>query len=170
MRRPDMGSIYAAVIIGVLACGSFFFKNEAMNFMRLILEKDYLNSCLILVILIIVVTHAIKVKPQKTSEKTLIRSGFIPLDIFLTLGTYIAVTKTACSLLEGAFIQNFYDVVYFTRFSSLDIYVLLGVSAFLIWYVLLDIYKLSIELFFPLETPKLSDASKHNPNLGKSTS
>ncbi|WP_323898876.1 hypothetical protein [Aeromonas caviae] len=161
MRQPDRGSILAAMFVGFLAICSYFFQHEAMNMLKVFLEKGHLTALLVLTVMIIVITHSIKVKPQNSSGNAFIRSGLIPLDIVLTLSTYIAVSTTACALLEGAFVQKFYGVTYFTKFSDLDVHVLLGVSALLIWYVLFHMYKLAVELFFPSETPVLSSAKKH---------
>lgn len=161
MRQPDIGSILAAMFVGLLAVCSYFFQREAMNMLRVVLEKGHLTTLLILIVMVIVITHSIKVKPQNSSGNFFIRSGLIPLDIVLTLSTYIAISTTACALLEGAFVQKFYGVTYFTKFSDLDVYVLLGVSALLIWYVLFHMYKLAVELFFPSETPILSSAKQH---------
>lgn len=165
MRQPDRGSMLAAAFVGLLAIGSYFYQYEAMDMLRVILEKGHLTALLVLTVMIIVVTHAIKVKPQNSNGNVFIRSGLIPLDIVLTLSTYIAVSTTACALLEGAFVQKFYGVTYFTKFSDLDVYVLLGVSALLIWYVLFHMYKLAIELFFPSETPMLSIVKQHERNI-----
>lgn len=74
----------------------------------------------------------------------------------------MAVSTTACSLLEGAFLQQFYDATYFLKFDQLDIYVLIGVSALLLWYVVLHIYQLGVELLFPVSTPELSTEELHN--------
>ncbi|MBB1315954.1 hypothetical protein [Aliivibrio sp. SR45-2] len=165
MKQPDLGSILAAGFVAFLAIGSNIYEENAMVFIRSILEKGHLNTSLVIIVLVIVITHAIKIRPQNSSNSVFIRSGLIPLDIVLTLSTYIAVSTTACALLEGAFIQKFYHVVYFTKFSVLDIYVLMGVSALLIWYVLFHMYKLSIELFFPSKTLKLSSADMHKKQL-----
>ncbi|EGQ9702640.1 hypothetical protein FWP48_25060, partial [Vibrio parahaemolyticus] len=67
MRQPDRGSILAAAFVGLLAIGSYFYQNEAMDMLRVILEKGHLTALLVLTVMIIVVTHAIKVKPQNSN-------------------------------------------------------------------------------------------------------
>ena len=152
MTNVDKSSLAAMIFIAALAITAFFFQNEVMKFLRLILEKGHLKSILIIVVAVIIISHSVKVKPNNDSSNVMIRSGLVPLDIFLTLSTYVAVTTTACSLLEGAFIQQFYDVQYFSKFNDLDVYVLLGVAALLLWYVAFHMYKMFFDLLFKTET------------------
>ena len=167
MRRFDLGSGISISFVGVLALVTYFYQDNAMGAMRLVLENGYLKIFLNMAIVVIVLTHAIKVGSQGDSTELIVKSGFLPIDIFLTVGTYTAVSMTACSLLEGAFLQQFYQIQYFLKFGQLDIYVLLGVSALLLWYVALHMYKLGVELLFPvvevrLSTEEMHDKSKRN--------
>lgn len=162
MRRFDVSSGISIVFVATLATVAYFYQDIAMGVMRQVLEKGYLKIFLNMAIGIIVFTHSIKVQAQSSSRSLLVKSGFLPIDIFLTIGTYMAVSMTACSLLEGAFLQKFYDVTYFLKFDQLDIYVLIGVSVLLLWYVALHIYQLGVELLFPVVTPQLSTEDMHN--------
>ncbi len=162
MSRIDTSSLFAIFFVAALAVVAYLFKIEIMDYMRLILENGYLKSILLILVAIIVISHSIKVKPGNDSSNVMIRSGLIPIDISLTLGTYFAVTTTACSLLEGSFIQNFYDVQYFIKFKDLDIYVLLGVSALLLWYVAFHMYKMLVELLFKSEEISMATNNLHN--------
>lgn len=162
MRKFDVGSGISIIFVAALAAVAYFYQDIAMGSMRLILENAYLKIFLNMAIGIIVFTHSIKVQAQSSSRSLLVKSGFLPIDISLTIGTYMAVSTTACSLLEGAFLQQFYDVTYFLKFDQLDIYVLIGVSALLLWYVALHIYQLGVELLFPVVTPELSSELMHN--------
>lgn len=156
MNRIDKSSLLAMTFVAVLAITTYFFQSEVMSSLRLILEKGQLQVVLLIATVIIIISHAIKIKSTSDSSSVMIRSGLVPLDIFLTLSTYTAVTTTACSLLEGAFIQKFYDVKYFNKFSDLDIYVLLGVAALLLWYVAFHMYKMCVELLFKTENVSIS--------------
>lgn len=171
MRKFDVGSGISIIFVAALAAISYFYKDIAMSTMGLALENGYLEIFLNMAIVIIVFTHSIKVQAQSSNRSLLVRSGFLPIDIFLTIGTYMAVSTTACSLLEGAFLQQFYDVIYFLKFDQLDIYVLIGVSALLLWYVALHVYQLGIELLFPVAITELSTEEMHNKsslsNAGK---
>lgn len=163
MSQLDTSSLLSTCFIAALSILTYFFQSEVLDFLRLILEKKYLKSILIITVSIIVVSHSIRISPDNDSAGVMIRSGLVPLDLFLTLGTYIAITTTACSLLEGAFIQQFFsDVEYFTKFRDLDIYVLLGVSALLLWYVVFHMYKMGLELFFKRENISKSTQEQHN--------
>ncbi|MDD8060782.1 hypothetical protein [Shewanella metallivivens] len=162
MRRFDIGSGISIVFVAVLAAVAYFYQDVAMGTMRQALENGYLKIFLNMIILIIVLTHTIKVQAQSSSRSLLVKSGFLPVDMSLTIGTYMAVSTTACSLLEGAFLQQFYDVTYFLKFDQLDIYVLIGVSALLLWYVALHMYQIGVELLFPVATPELSTEEMHN--------
>ncbi|QYJ85648.1 hypothetical protein K0I73_15895 [Shewanella mesophila] len=162
MRKFDFSSGISIIFVAALATVAYFYQDIAMGTVRLILEKGYLKIFLNMAIGIIVFTHSLKVQSQNSSRSLLVKSGFLPIDISLTIGTYMAVSTTACSLLEGAFLQQFYDVTYFLKFDQLDIYVLIGVSALLLWYVALHIYQLGVELLFPVVTPELSSEVMHN--------
>jgi len=162
-KSIDKSSVVALIIVGLLAVASYFFKEQAMQLTRSILEDGYLRITIIFGVVVIIFTHSIRVKNKKDNGVFIIRSGFIPLDIFLSCGTYIAVTTTACSLMEGAFIQQFFDdVKYFNQFSNLDVYVLLGVAALLIWYVVFHMYTLAGELVFNASKISASDEEPHN--------
>lgn len=165
MNRVDKSSLLAMVFVAFLAITTYFFQSEVMSSMRLILEKGQLQAVLLIVTVIIILSHAIKIKSTSDSSNVMIRSGLVPLDIFLTLSTYTAVTTTACSLLEGAFIQKFYGVKYFNKFSGLDIYVLLGVAALLLWYVAFHMYKMCVELLFRAEIVSISTEKKHKNSI-----
>ena len=152
MGRINKGSLLAILFVSVLAIASYSFKIELMKTTRAILENELFKNIPAICISIIVISHSIKTKPENDSSNVMIRSGFRLLDTFLTLGTYILVTRTACSLLEGAFVQTFFDVEYFAKFNELDVYVLLGVVALLLWYVAFNMYKMINELLFNRET------------------
>ena len=162
MRSFDYSSAFSIVFVAVLAIVAYSYQDQAMNFTRLILEKGYLKIFLNMAIVIVVFTHSVRVKPQSDTASLLVKSGFLPIDIFLTVSTYIAVSTTACSLLEGAFLQQFFQEAYFLKFGQLDIYVLLGVSALLLWYVALHMYQLGRELLFPMAKPEPSTQEMHN--------
>ncbi len=163
MHKIDKSSLLAILFVAALAIASFLFKKELMGFTRVVLENGELKAILLICISVIVVSHSIKIKPENDSSNVMIRSGVLPLDICLTLGTYIAITTTACSLLEGAFVQQFFGVEYFTKFEDLDIYVLLGVAALLLWYVVFHMYKMISELLF--NTEKVSKSSIENHKI-----
>ncbi len=100
MTKVDKSSLIAMIFIAILDVRTYFFQNEVMKFLRLILEKGYLKSILIIIVAVIIISHSLKVKPNNDSSNVMIRS----VGIFLTLSTYVAVTTTACSLLESAFL------------------------------------------------------------------
>lgn len=162
MNKIDKKSLFAILFVAILAILSFLFKIEIMNLMRIVLEKGHLKAILLILVSIIVITHPVKIRPENDSSNLMIRSGVVPLDIFLTLSTYMAITTTACSLLEGAFIQNFFGVIYFNRFEELDIYVLLGVATLLLWYVSFHMYKMTVELLFITKIVSKSSIEMHN--------
>ena len=162
MRKFDVSSGISIIFVATLAAFAYFFQDIVMGTMHLIFEKSYLKIFLNMAIGIIVFTHSIKVQAHSSSRSLLFKSGFLPVDISLTIGTYMAVSTTACSLLEGAFLQQFYDITYFLKFDQLDIYVLIGVSALLLWYVALHLYQLGVELLFPVVTPEISTEVMHN--------
>lgn len=161
----DRNSIIAFVFVGILAFITAFYQSEMADYVRLVLEKGYLKKVIFVSVVVVVLTHAVRVK-SNDSAGMVVRTGFLPLDIGLTIGTYSAVSTTACSLLEGAFIQTFYgDVVYFTKFEALDINVLLGVSGLLLWYVVFHMFILGKELFFPKYRAVASTEKKHNKSI-----
>ena len=165
MSRIDKSSLLAIVFVAILAISATIFKDFLMQFTRSVLENGHLKIVLLIAVTIIVFSHSIKIKPKNDSSNVMIRSRLAPLDIFLTLGTYIAVTSTACSLLEGAFIQQFFGVKYFNEFESLDIYVLLGVAALLLWYVAFHMYKMFIELLFNTTEVLKSSEEMHKKSM-----
>ncbi|MFJ5361895.1 hypothetical protein ACIPUG_13170 [Pectobacterium sp. CHL-2024] len=162
MRKFDIGSGVSILFLGVLVVIVYFYQENVMGTMRLIFENSYLKITLNIAIMVIVFTHSVKIRAQEDSVGLLIKVGFLPIDIFLTIGTYIAVSSTACSLLEGAFLQKFYQTTYFLKFDQLDIYVLLGVSALLLWYVVFHMYQLVVDLLFPVEKVQRSTEEMHN--------
>lgn len=163
MNRLDGRSIAALIGVAALAGAAYIFHSTVMKNVRIVLEAGHLRTGMILVVFIVVATHSIKVKSRAENGVFVIRSGFIPLDVFLTFSTYSAVATTACSLLEGAVIQQFFgDVTYFTKFDQLDIYVLLGVASLLLWYVILHMYILARELFFKDTPYEVSTEERHN--------
>jgi len=162
IKTIDLSSVAALTIVTLLALISYFYQETAMQLIRLILEAGYLNNVIIYSVVIIIFTHSIKVKNKKDNGVFIIRSGFVPLDVFLSCSTYIAVSTTACSLMEGAFVQQFFgDVQYFTQFTNLDVYVLLGVAALLIWYVIFHMYTLAGELVFNASSITASNKDMH---------
>jgi len=162
-KRIDLSSVVALLVVSVFACISYFNQDNAMNIIRVVLENGYLKSAIVIGIVVIIVTHSIRVKSKKDNGVFIIKSGFKPLDVFLSCGTYIAVSSTACSLMEGAFVQQFFgDIQYFTQFSNLDVYVLLGVASLLIWYVVFHMYTLAGELVFNASEVSPSDKNMHN--------
>ena len=158
MQHFDKGSIPLFLFVATLATIAYLFDDELMIFIRFILEEGHLNNILVLVVCIVVITHVIKV--QSKSSALMLKSGYTVFDLVLNLVTYYSVTSTACSLLEGAYLQKFYEIEYFTKFKEIDINVLLGVCALLLWYVLLHAYKMSQEIFF-----KPSHITATNPQL-----
>lgn len=165
MHKIDTSSLFSITFIAILAISSYLFKIELMNYVRLVLENGQLKSVLLIFVTIIVISHSIKIKADSGASSAIIHSGLLPLDIFLTLGTYIAITTTACSLLEGAFIQKFFGIEYFSKFNDLDIYVLLGVAALLLWYVAFHMYKMASEVLFKTETVSISNTVLHNQSI-----
>ncbi|UKE83561.2 hypothetical protein PJ912_22625 [Pectobacterium colocasium] len=161
MRKFDIGSGISISFVGILAAVAFFNQESSMGIMKLALEKGYLKVFLNIVIVVIVFTHTVKVRSQEDAAGFLVKSGFLPIDMFSTIGTYIAVSSTACSLLEGAILQQFYQINYFLKFSQLDIYILLGVSALLLWYVILHMYQLGVDLLFPVAKVQISTEEMH---------
>ncbi|WP_152960817.1 hypothetical protein [Pseudoalteromonas sp. P1-9] len=93
----------------------------------------------------------IRVNSKTKSSIFMFRSGFPVIDSVLNWATYYSVTSTACVLLEGAYLQKFYNIQYYTKFNGLDINVMLGVCALLLWYVSLHIFKMGQELLFKPE-------------------
>lgn len=63
--------------------------------MKQVLENSYLKIFLNIVIVVIVLTHTIKVSLQEDAAGFLVKSGFLPIDMFSTIGTYMAVSSTA---------------------------------------------------------------------------
>ncbi|QQA74575.1 hypothetical protein [Pectobacterium parmentieri] len=169
MRKFDIRSGVSISFVGILAIVVFFNQESAMGIIKQVLEQSYLKIFLNIVIVVIVLTHTIKVRSQEDATGFLVKSGFLPIDMFSTIGTYMAVSSTACSLLEGAFLQQFYEIGYFLKFSQLDIYILFGVSALLLWYVALHMYQLGVDLLFPLEKVQISTEEMHNKS-GKTES
>jgi hypothetical protein len=163
MNKLDGHSIAALIVVALLAGSAYVFHSEVMKYVRVVLEAGHLRTGIVLVVFVIVATHSIKVKTRSENGVFVIKSGFIPLDVFLTFVTYSAVATTACSLLEGAVIQQFFgDATYFTKFDQLDIYVLLGVASLLLWYVILHMYILARELFFKDSPYEVSTEERHN--------
>lgn len=163
MNKLDGCSIAAFIAVALLAGAAYVFHSEVMIYVRLVLETGHLSTGIVLIVFVIVTTHSIKVKNRYENGVFVIKSGFIILDVFLTFGTYYAVATTACSLLEGAVIQQFFgDVTYFTKFDQLDIYVLLGVASLLLWYVIIHMYILSRELFFKDSPYEASTEERHS--------
>lgn len=172
MKKLDLGSLMAFSFVAGLAIIAYIFKVQFMEYIRMVLAGGQLKVVLLLAIIAIIVTHAFKVKPGNDTSNVMIRSGLIPLDTFLTLGTYVAVTTTACSLIEGAFMQQFFEITYFTKFGELDVYVLLGVGALLLWYVAFHMYRMSIEILFKVEevsTPSKGILPKPVPSSSPSS-
>lgn len=169
MRKFDIGSGFSILFLGILVAAVYFYQENVMGIMKFILENSYLKIVLNIVIVVIVSTHSIKIRSQEDAVGLLIKVGFLPIDIFLTIGTYIAVSSTACSLLESAFLQKFFQTTYFLKFDQLDIYVLLGVSALLLWYVVFHMYQLGVDLLFPVAKVQSSTEEMHNKS-GKADS
>lgn len=169
MDKINKSSLIAILFVAILAVTSFLFKTELMNFIRIVFENGQFKAVLLMLVSVVVISHSIKVKPENDSSNVMIRSGLLPLDIFLTLGTYVAVTTTACSLLEGAFLQNFFGVEYFSKFEDLDVYVLLGVAALLLWYVAFHMFKMVSELLFNTEQVSRATLEMHNKPIQSTT-
>ncbi len=149
MSQLNRSSVIALIGVAVFAVSAYISQSEIMRYVRVVLEEGYLRMGIILMIFTIVTVHVIKIKSKFANKVFVVESGFTFLDGFLTFGTYSAVTTTACSLLEGAVIQQFFgDIIYFSKFNQVDIYVLLGVSGLLLWYVILHMYILARELLF----------------------
>ena len=87
MTKIDKSSLLAIIFVATLAITTYFFQGDVMKFLRLILEQGHLKSLLIIVVAVIIISHSIKVKPNNDSSNIMIRSGLVPLDIFLTLST-----------------------------------------------------------------------------------
>lgn len=152
----DRNSLYATIAIALLAFVAYYYQEAVSSYIRIILERGYLKVLLSIFVIAIVTVHSFRVK-EIPSDRMVITTGFKQFDAIMTIMTYTAIVTTASSLLEGAFIQKFYDdAVYFTKFNSYDIGVLLAVSALLLWYVLFHVYILARELFFPKYRPVVS--------------
>lgn len=142
MKKININSLMALIFVGILAISAYYFQESIKVNLKLVLVQGYLKAILILFVSIVILTHSLKVTSAESDSLVMYRSGFKPLDVVLTLGTYLAITSTACSLLEGAYLQQFFQIEYFKKFEQLDIYTLLGVSALLLWYVVFHMYKL----------------------------
>lgn len=166
MKRVDFNSLMALIFVGVLAALAYFFQDALKSNLRFILEGGFLEVFLVISVAVVVLSHSLKVNESDENSPLIFKSGFKPLDVFLTVGTYVAITSTACSLLEGAYIQQVFGVEYFTKFGELDINVLIGVSALLMWYVIFHMYKMLKELLFiPEEVSTLSDGASEKSAL-----
>ena len=163
MNRIDGKWTVSFLVVMVLAVSAYVYESEVMQYVRIILESGYLKASFMLPILVIVFMHAIKMEAPMDNSVFVVRLGFVPLDVVLTSATYCAVAATACSLLEGAVVQQYFgDVEYFANFESLDIWVILGVSVLLLWYVILHMYILARELFFRGVPYKVSTKGWHD--------
>lgn len=159
MKNMSKSSLIAIFVVSILAILALVFDSQVMSLTKSALENGYIKSGMILAVVIVVVSHSIMIK-ENSNSPLVMKFGIKPLDAFLTIGTYSAISSTACSLLEGAFIQFFFETpIYFTRFQSLDLFVLLGVSALLLWYVIFHLYLLTKEFLFITEATNFEQSS-----------
>ena len=147
VNKVDTKSVLSLLTVLALAGTTTVFKDEVFKFVRLALESDTINTLLSIVIVAAVFIHTVKIKDRSDTKAYIINSKFAPLDMILSMGSYLAVSRTATSLIEGAFIQEFYGTpTYFAKFNQLDIYVLIGVSGLLLWHVIWNMYLLITDI------------------------
>lgn len=161
MKNVNTKFVLFVIFLILLIIGTALYKDEVMSSVRWCLESGWFKGVLLSYIVITIVSHAIAVKESDLSDIPLFKTQINkPLDVMLTIGTYVAVGSTASTLLKGAYIQQFYgDVMYFNEFGKVDIYSLLGVAALLLWYVLFHTSRMFKEaLFISVKTEKIERA------------
>ncbi len=130
---------FIAVIV-VIICVFFEFRSESIKcFLRYLLESDLLFKLLSFYVIPVVVTYGINVPGDILEDIPVFRLQLTkPIDIALNLGTFMAMSRTGASLLEGTYMEIFFgkDKQYFAEFDKLDVYVLMGLAWFLLWYVI----------------------------------
>lgn len=150
MKRINSKVLLSMIFLILLSSSAIVFKKDVMDSIRWLLESGWLRVGLLMYIVVTIIIHSFFIEETYLSDVPLFQSRISkPLYIFLTIGTYAAVTSTAVTLLKGAYIQQFYgDVIYFNEFEKIDIYALLGVATLLLWYAIFNTSRLLKEALF----------------------
>lgn len=123
----------------ILTCFLFVAnKHSVMVTIKEVLDSNYLNSVLWVLISCCFIVHYVSIKSVDSYDNGILFKHFGKFaDAFFAIVTYGVASTTSAAILKGVYIQQFLGgEVYFNYFDQIDIYSMLIVCAFLFGYSL----------------------------------
>lgn len=148
-NKYDSKLIFATMLAIVLISVCYhFLLDEVLNVIKILLEKEILSIALFSGTVILFVINYVKHKSKQVQKDVIITDKFGDfIDNFLGGIGYGTVISTSLTLLKGLFVQKFFNINYFAEFDGLDLFAILGVALFLLYYALMKVYDIAIETY-----------------------
>lgn len=142
------------LILFVLATVLVLYRQEAKDVIKGIFESGSLSYIIWIYVVVSVVSHSyfiVRVSSSQFEKLT---------ETIFAIGTYGLAGTTSLTLLQGVFLQYFYDVEWFSNFGSLDLASVCLVSVYLLIYCGVSTSRMLSDVLFQV---KSSDSETATP-------